>query len=71
MIELVKILEKAQENYKEAMYWFDRYSMFKDEMQYNLAHDYMTKAETYLDAYAILTDEKVKVWDIAEELKRF
>lgn len=71
MIELVKILEKAQENYEEAMYWFDRYRMFKDEMQYKLAHEYMTKAETYLDAYAILTDEKVKVWDIAEELKRF
>lgn len=71
MIELVKILEKAQENYEEAMYWFARYRLFKDEMQYYLAHDYMTKAETYLDAYAILTDEKINVWDIAEELKRY
>ena len=71
MIELVKVLEKAQENYDEAMYWFDRYRLFKDEMQYNLWHEYTVKAETYLDVYAILTGEKVKVWDIAEELKRF
>lgn len=71
MIELVKILEKAQENFDEAMYWFDRYRLFKDEMQYNLWHEHMVKAETYLDAYAILTDEKIKVWDIAEELKRY
>lgn len=71
MIEFVKILEKAQENYDEAMHWFNRYRMFKDDMQYNLAHDYMTKAETYLDAYAIVTGENIKVWDIAEELKRY
>ena len=71
MIELVKVLEKAQENYNEAMYWFDRYRLFKDEMQYNLSHEYMVKAETYLDAYAILTGDKIKVWDIAEELKRY
>ena len=71
MADLVKILEKAQENYDNAMYWFGRYRLFKDEMQYKLWHDAMVKTEAYLDAYAILTDEEINPWDIAEELKRY
>ena len=71
MIELVKILEKAQENYEEFAYWFDRYSVIKDEYVYQISHDYMLKCETYLNAYAILTDEKIEPYEIKEVLKRF
>lgn len=71
MIEFVKILEKAQENYDDAMYWFSRYQKRKTDMAYNFAHEHMVKAETYLDAYAIVTGEKIAVFDIAEELKRY
>lgn len=67
-IELVKILEAAQ-NYKEnSDAWFDYYQESNDDLDWQTSQEYRAKCNGLLEAYAILTGRNLYQFEIKEEL---
>lgn len=67
-IELVKILEAAQDHYNRANVWFKLYQDEKEEMYWTACEEEEYAARGLLEAYDILTGNKIYTHEIKEEL---
>lgn len=67
-IELVKILEAAQNYKKRSDVWFEYYVKNQDQLDYQTSLEYEAKCRGMLEAYEILTGKKIYIYEIDKEL---
>ena len=67
-IELVKILEAAQKHYENSNRWFKLYQQENDEIYWNACAEEEHTARGLLEAYGILTGNKIYTNEIENEL---
>lgn len=67
----VKILESAKRYVKDGLEWFRSYQITKDEGQYEMALSKISYAEGLLEAYEIITGEKIGTYQIDEILEKY